>query len=106
MTTPEALNALADRGMPMWRPATEQPVGGWYLTYREGEDGCNIVQRIQPDEWADCDGATTVTHSTFLPPTHYLASQNLLHVLRGFIRDGVCRQSAAALRARAADMQA
>lgn len=88
----EELEALA---RPEWRPATEQPIGGWYLTHREGEDGCNIVQRIQEDEWADCDGATTVTHSTFLPPTHYLASQDLLHILRGFIRNGVRRARAA-----------
>lgn len=64
-----------------WLPASEQPIGGWYVTWREGEDGLNITQRIQDDEWSDGDGATTVTHSTLLPPTHYHPGE-MIGVLR------------------------
>lgn len=68
--------------MNLWQPASEQPIGGWFVTAREGEKGLNITQRIREDEWADGDGATTITHSTFLPPTHYLPGDitNALHM--------------------------
>lgn len=69
-----AISAYLDNLPPSigWRPAADQPHGGWLLTRRSDEDGYNITQRISDDEWCDLDGATTVTHSTLLPPTHYL----------------------------------
>lgn len=73
---------------PCWRPAAEQPIGGWYVTAREGEGGVNITQRIRDDEWVDGDGATTVTHSTFLPPTHYLPDE-MNSVLRMHCREAI-----------------
>lgn len=54
------------------RPAIEQPIGGWFITCRDGEDGVNITSRIAEDEWADMIGRTTVTHHSMAKPTHYL----------------------------------
>jgi hypothetical protein len=52
------------------------PVGCWLETKREGEAGtnecfCRIMAIGDEPEWIDRDGATTVTHSTFAPPTHW-----------------------------------
>lgn len=55
-----------------WEPAEDQPIGGWYVTARMGERGWNITMRLTPDEWSDSEGRTTVTHSTFAKPTHFL----------------------------------
>lgn len=59
-----------------WMPAACAPIWQWLRTKREGEDGENVCAlRIWPDgerEWVERDGGrTTVTHSTFLPPTHW-----------------------------------
>lgn len=51
---------------------SDMPIGEWYVTMRLGESGYNITKRIHYNEWTDLDGRTTVTHSTFLPPTHFL----------------------------------
>jgi hypothetical protein len=56
-----------------WKPADEQPIGGWYVTRHDSEIGFNVTQRISETEWCDVEGRTTVTHSTFLPPTKYFA---------------------------------
>lgn len=46
--------------------------GRLHVTCREGETGINLTRYLLGGEWADQEGRTTVTHSTFLPPTHWL----------------------------------
>jgi hypothetical protein len=45
--------------------------GRTYPTCRVGERGLNYCHYIADGEWVDQSGRTTVTHSTFLPPTHF-----------------------------------
>ena len=63
-----------------WMPAETAPHDIWLRTKREGEDGenrCFVRQWPNGDlEWVErgvggYPGRTTVTHSTFLPPTHW-----------------------------------
>ena len=58
-----------------WQPIETAPAGKWLLTAREGEGGCNlcIYRHFEGEdrEWIDQAGRTTITHSTFLPPTHW-----------------------------------
>lgn len=60
-----------------WIPVgPETPTGVWLQTRREGEKGTNICSLRRGDgfdEWVEMGryGRTTVTHSTFLPPTHW-----------------------------------
>lgn len=63
-----------------WRPICEAPPHMWIRTRREGEDGeneCFASCYLNDDavtadvEWCDRSGLTTMTHSTFLPPTHW-----------------------------------
>lgn len=55
------------------------PQGQWLWTWREGEDKPSIAMlRIWPGpdgeaEWIAPDGRTTITHHTYLPPTHWAA---------------------------------
>jgi len=55
-----------------WRPASEAPLGRWLLTWREGEDDWSRAMRVDEGEWTAPDGRTTATHSTYLPPTHFI----------------------------------
>jgi len=61
----------------VWKDAANAPEGHWLITHRSGERGYNITAlRVSPDgdrEWVDTAGRTTVTHSTFGPPTHFLS---------------------------------
>lgn len=71
-----------------WNPiGPGTPLGAWLETKRVGEDGTNVcmgrILCIGDDvEWCEkahrssasdnlIGGRTTVTHSTFLPPTHW-----------------------------------
>lgn len=74
-----------------WQLASRQPIGGWYITHRLHEDGYNLSERIQDDEWADCHGATTVTHSTLLPPTHFLP-HDFTWAVKEFKRQGAVQE--------------
>lgn len=57
-----------------WRPVSEyRDEFGRVLTCRRGERGVNLCHRICGDEWVESStGVTTVTHSTFAEPTHFL----------------------------------
>lgn len=60
----------------MWQPVSFAPIGPWLRTKREGEDGENeCYVRLETldsePEWIDRQGRTTVTHHSFLPPTHW-----------------------------------
>lgn len=72
------LDAAAQAATPSedgWRPASEAPDGMWVPTWREGEKHTSIASKRAwldgDDEWCAPNGKTTVTHSTYLPPTHY-----------------------------------
>jgi len=60
-----------------WREVGDgTPLHVWLETKREGEDGSSecfarIIEVGGQVEWIDRQGYTTVTHSTFLPPTHW-----------------------------------
>lgn len=55
-----------------WRKAEEAPVGEFLMTKREGEKGINFCMTVGGGEWVEYGtGRTTVTHHSFLPPTHY-----------------------------------
>lgn len=83
---------LSERGMSItasddrFRLVAEQapPTGIWLHTYRDGERRSTISKLLHPAcqvpgepgntmdaEWVTFDGRTTVTHSTFLPPTYW-----------------------------------
>lgn len=52
------------------------PLNSWLETYRAGESKPNLTMCLlrcigDEPEWVDRHGRTTVTHSTFLPPTHW-----------------------------------
>jgi hypothetical protein len=55
-----------------WHDATKAPFGVWLLTHRLGEKGYNVTMRLNENEWADREGATTTTHHSFAAPTHFL----------------------------------
>jgi len=63
-----------------WRSEAEAPEG-WHKTYRLGEARTSVsLLRIWPGgdrEWIAPDGRTTVTHSTYAAPTHYLVAPAL-----------------------------
>lgn len=63
--------------MSEWQPISTAPEHVWLRTLREGEDGENVcMYRVWPDgewEWIDRDGRTTITHHTFLAPTHWMS---------------------------------
>lgn len=59
-----------------WEPVETAPPGVWVRTKREGEKGENVcAKNVWPDgdvEWVERSGGrTTVTHHSFLPPTHW-----------------------------------
>ena len=58
-----------------WQPIETAPDGQWIVTARMGENGFNLTKKIydadDDPEWVNMRGQTTVTHSTFLPPTHW-----------------------------------
>jgi hypothetical protein len=54
-----------------WQPIETAPRGVFLRTKLFGEAGDNVSMRLNDGEWADKDGRTTVTHSTFLAPTHW-----------------------------------
>lgn len=64
---------------PEWKPVSCAPFGVWLRTKRQGENGENVcAKRRGPNpgdepEWIEQPphGRTTITHSTFLPPTHW-----------------------------------
>lgn len=63
-----------------WQSIESAPRGQWIRTRREGEEGENITAWRWDDpfdpsdrEWIEKDtGRTTVTHSTFAAPTHWM----------------------------------
>lgn len=59
-----------------WKPIYAAPTDVPLITCRAGEKGINRCIRVkrpgEPDEFIASDGRTTVAHSTFLPPTHFL----------------------------------
>jgi len=59
-----------------WQPIETAPSGTWLRTKREGEPYYNISMYREcigeEWEWIDLGGRTTVTHRTFLPPTHWM----------------------------------
>lgn len=54
-----------------WRPIAEAPEGVVLITARVGEKRSTIAAR-KGDEWFAPDGRTTVTHHSYLPPTHFM----------------------------------
>ena len=54
-----------------WNTTRITPPPGWLLTYRKGESRASMACHLGDGEWSDAEGRTTVTHSTFLPPTHW-----------------------------------
>ena len=61
-----------------WHPVGPgMPLHAWLETRREGEDGVNVccarIMCLGDDvEWVEKEsGRTTITHSTFAPPTHW-----------------------------------
>ena len=75
--------------VPAWQPIETAPFGPtqmfkwgtisettWLLTCRAGERGVNLCFARCIDggdvEWVDKEGRTTVTHSTFARPTHWM----------------------------------
>lgn len=64
--------SVPDKASGGWMPIETAPIGKWLLTYRLGESDWSCALRGHEDEWIAPDGRTTVTHSTYLPPTHYL----------------------------------
>lgn len=63
---------VSDAPASPWRSADEAPEGVWLPTWREGEKRTSVAMKVTGDEWCAPDGRTTVTHSTYLPPTHFL----------------------------------
>lgn len=63
--------------MSEWQAIETAPEGKWLLTKRDGEDGDNVCcywqrEPDEPPEWIEMGtGRTTVTHHSFLPPTHW-----------------------------------
>lgn len=59
-----------------WRPIdSSTPVDRWIATKKEGEKGSNVC-KVWPRpggevEWCDVEGRTTVTHHSFVAPTHW-----------------------------------
>lgn len=68
----EELTRAALAAMPGWQPIENSPAGFYLLTCREGEKRPNICIRSEDWTWFDREGRSTVTHSAFLPPTHYM----------------------------------
>lgn len=61
-----------------WRRVDQElpPANVWVLTKREGEDGWNVCCQVRHDEdtveWIEKgSGRTTVTHHSFVGPTHW-----------------------------------
>lgn len=73
-------NRLADRIEALeaeraWRPEVEAPEGVWLVTYLIGErvPALAMVRTLDGTrEWIAPDGRTTVTHSTYAAPSHFL----------------------------------
>lgn len=59
----------------VWQPVSSAPLNEWLHVKHEAETGENVcfVRQFPGEEreWIDCEGRTTVTHSTFLAPTHW-----------------------------------
>lgn len=55
-----------------WQTVDSAPKWEWLLTCRAGEKRANICALGDEGEWFSVSGVTTVTHSTFLPPTHWM----------------------------------
>ncbi len=55
-----------------WLLIESAPLGVFLRTRREGESGENVSMLVHGDEWVDREGRTTVTHSTFAAPTHWM----------------------------------
>ena len=67
---------MTDPFAKFWKPVATAPSDEWIKTKREGERGENICFRRSGrlngnDEWIDKQGRTTITHTTFAPPTHW-----------------------------------
>lgn len=65
-----------DGGRPWSLVGSGMPLNCWLETCRGTDAGTNeamcLLRAIGDElEWVDRDGRTTVTHSTFLPPTHW-----------------------------------
>ncbi|MCW1844205.1 hypothetical protein [Prosthecomicrobium hirschii] len=68
-----------------WQPIEIAPENTWLRTKRAGEAGENVskkVVHVHPEhcpepqtEWVDREGRTTVTHHSFLAPTHWMPFQ-------------------------------
>lgn len=86
-TDKNRIEPMANDGL-FWNPVgAGTPLGAWLETKRAGESGTNVcmgrIPCIGDDvEWCEREyrseitdqliaGRTTVTHSTFLPPTHW-----------------------------------
>lgn len=58
-----------------WQPISTAPETVWLNTRRDGEDSDNVCfLRVWPcgeKEWIERGGRTTITHSSFAPPTHW-----------------------------------
>ena len=60
-----------------WHPiGLGTPLNAWLETKREGEEGTNLcIGRItaigEEPEWIEKSGRTTVTHHSFVAPTHW-----------------------------------
>ena len=60
-------------GVSGWMPIESAPRGVFLRTMRSSECGENIALLAKHgDEWVDRFGRTTITHSTFLAPTHWI----------------------------------
>lgn len=65
-----------------WQPIETAPENTWLRTKRAGEAGENVLKKVvlihpeycpEPEtEWIDREGRTTVTHHSFLAPTHWM----------------------------------
>ena len=60
-----------------WQPIETAPEFVNVYTCRKGERGVNICWR-RGDEWVEAawQGRTTVTHHSFLPPTHWMSVED------------------------------
>lgn len=78
-----AEKAEAERdALQAWQPIETAPENTWLRTKRVGEAGENVSKKVvhvhpehcpEPEiEWVDREGRTTVTHHSFLPPTHWM----------------------------------
>lgn len=74
---PDGVRRVIDQTLAAsWLEVNTAPPNIWLRTRREGEAGENVCAlRVWPDgdrEWVEqASGRTTITHSSFAPPTHW-----------------------------------